>query len=265
MVNALGEAGLGIVPVYVQSLKNEESVKFLRDLIDASSPDVVINLTGFAVSRPGEVRTPSILEAAGVPVLQAVAASDPKAAWSESARGLSARDTAMNVALPEVDGRVLTRAFAFRQPGDTNALTQHAPVQHVPDVGRCAFIAQQAMSWARLRKSAPAERRVALILANYPNRDGRLANGVGLDTPASVVTVMEALGKAGYKAERIPKSSEELMGMLTDGPTNDRSQSRSGGVWLPKKVYDRFFSKLPDQVQVAVLERLGPAADGPFL
>ena len=38
---------------------------------------------------------------------------------------------------------------------------------------------------------------MALIMANYPNRDGRLANGVGLDTPESVFATMRLLADPG--------------------------------------------------------------------
>ena len=47
-------------------------------------------------------------------VLQVVFAGGSEAAWRAGTRGLSARDLAMNVALPEVDGRVLSRAVAFK-------------------------------------------------------------------------------------------------------------------------------------------------------
>ena len=92
----------------------------------------------------------------------------------------------MNVALPEVDGRILTRAVSFKARG---ALRRRRPnatsssLQPVPD--RVALRRRRwRPRWARLRATPAAERRVALVLANYPNRDGRIGNGVGLDTPA---------------------------------------------------------------------------------
>ena len=70
----------------------------------------------------------------------------------------------------------------------------------MPD--RVAFVAELAAAWARLRATPPAERRIALVLANYPNRDGRIGNGVGLDTPAGAVEVLRALQQAGYRGRR---------------------------------------------------------------
>ena len=60
------------------------------------------------------------------------------------------------------------------------------------------FTAALAAAWARLGATPVAERRVAIVLANYPNRDGRIANGVGLDTPAS--TMRAARGDARRRA-----------------------------------------------------------------
>ncbi|MHC5722367.1 MAG: cobaltochelatase subunit CobN, partial [Nostoc sp.] len=74
-------------------------------------------------------------------------------------------------------------------------------VIYKPVSDRIEFVAKLAANWARLRDKPPQERRIALILANYPNRNGRLANGVGLDTPASCVEILQALHQAGYQVE----------------------------------------------------------------
>jgi cobaltochelatase CobN len=48
---------------------------------------------------------------------------------------------------------------------------------------RMDFVAELARRWVELAR-LPTRKRVALVLANYPTRDGRIGNGVGLDTPA---------------------------------------------------------------------------------
>ncbi|MDN8904654.1 cobaltochelatase subunit CobN, partial [Staphylococcus aureus] len=91
------------------------------------------------------------------------------------------------VALPEVDGRVMTRAISFKGEAYFDAATQCPITAYRARGDRIAFVADLVANWTSLRRSAPADRRVALVLANYPNKDGRLANGVGLDTPAATV------------------------------------------------------------------------------
>ncbi|HEX2021001.1 MAG TPA: cobaltochelatase subunit CobN, partial [Aurantimonas sp.] len=117
LARALAARGLHVLPVYISSLKDPVSVETLRALFARKAPAVVINLTGFAVSSPGGERVPTVLEEEGAVVLQAVLASGSRESWEASPQGLSARDLAMNVALPEVDGRVLSRAIAFKSAG----------------------------------------------------------------------------------------------------------------------------------------------------
>ncbi len=106
----------------------------------------------------------------------------------------------MNVALPEVDGRVLTRAFAFKNADQFDERVEATIVRHVAEPDRVEFVADLAANWARLRTAKPNARKIAIVLANYPNRDGRLGNGVGLDTPAGTVNVMKALQDSGLSS-----------------------------------------------------------------
>ena len=265
LIAGLQEQGLNPLPVFVQSLKQDAVADYIRQLIQDAVPDIVLNLTGFAVSTPGRKRTPSPLEAADCPILQCVLSAASEDEWQESLRGLTPRDIAMNVALPEVDGRILSRAIAFRQRAAQSELTQHAAMQHVPNASRISFVTELAEAWVKLRKTPEQERKVALILANYPNRDGRLANGVGLDTPASTIEVMKVLRGAGYDIEGEPQSASELMSHLTKGPTNDRTKALTQcGKFLSYDDYLTFFEALPEETRGKIEDRWGAPEKDPF-
>lgn len=265
LIEAVRAKGLNPLPVFLHSLKDEACAAFVARQIDTAAPDIILNLTGFAVSTPGEARQPSVLERADCPILQAVLSSGSQADWQAGTRGLGARDVAMNVALPEVDGRIFTRAIAFKQRAAPSGLTQHAGVRHMPLADRMSFVADQAAAWVGLRRAPPAERRVAIILANYPNRDGRLANGVGLDTPAGAIEVLRAMKAAGYTLSGEPETAAALMDRLTAGPTNDREKQISlPGETLPLADYETFFAALPISVQAQVTSRWGPPQQDPF-
>ena len=60
------------------------------------------------------------------------------------------------------------------------------------------FVAELARRWIDLARVPNGEKRIALILANYPTRDGRIGNGVGLDTPAAALNILRALHQEGY-------------------------------------------------------------------
>lgn len=190
---ALAARGLGTRAVYVDSLKSPPSAAFVRDWLIAWKPAVILNLTGFS-ARHGDA--PSPLEAAGCPILQCVQAGAPRAAWATSDRGLSQADLAMQVVLPEADGRLLTTAISFKER-DARGLARL-----VPDTEGIACAADRALGWARLAAKPAAERRVALVLSNYPGAEGgvshELGYAVGLDSLASVGAILRALTGAGY-------------------------------------------------------------------
>ncbi len=265
LIEALAAQGVNPLPVFVASLKDALSAGTVEALFGDAPPDVVINATGFAVSSPGALNTGTVLESTGAPVLQVVFASGGRAAWAASSQGLNSRDLAMHVALPEVDGRVLTRAVSFKAASRFDARVETNIVTHEPDPDRMAFVAELACRWARLRRTPSNERRVAMVLANYPNRDGRIANGVGLDTPAGAIQVLKAMAHAGYAAGPLPADGDALVAVLRAGPTNAPGRSRLGGERLALDAYQRFFDTLDRAVREAVNGRWGAPENDPFV
>ncbi len=253
MIEALRERGLNPLPIHLHSLKNPFAITLLGHLFSETKPDVILNATGFATSAPGARAGGGPLAEAGAPVLQLVFAATTREAWERSSRGLSARDLAMNVALPEVDGRLFAGAVAFKAEARFDAATECPLVGHDPDPAGIAFAADMAANWARLRRTPASERRVALIVANYPNRDGRLGNGVGLDTPASAAAMLKAMREAGYDVGDAPETGKDLMDRLRAGTTN--AARRGQGEFLP----------LADHVPLPqVSERWGAPEADPF-
>ncbi|MTI46045.1 cobaltochelatase CobN [Roseibium hamelinense] len=267
LVRALDDAGVNALPVFVSSLKESESSEILAGLFEGADPDVVINATAFAVSKVGAEHQTTPLDAPGKPVLQVVFSSSSREGWEESDQGLSIRDLAMHVVLPEIDGRLLTRAVSFKEEGTFDAATQSTPVRFVPERDRIAFVAQLAANWARLGRTAARDKRIALILANYPNKDGRLANGVGLDTPASAVKVLASMAEAGYGTGHAPASSRALMELLGAGVTNALSgrENRESFESLALETYHTAFNRLPVRVRAAVQDRWGMPEDDPHV
>jgi cobaltochelatase CobN len=265
LISALQARGINPLPVFVQSLKDPQAIAILDDILAAAPPGIVLNSTGFAVSAPGAARSATPFDRFDCPVLQVVLAGSSEAAWREGTRGLDVRDIAMNVALPEVDGRIITRAISFKAGAQRDALTEADLVEYRPIADRIAFIADLARNWLRLREKAPEERRVAIILANYPNRDGRIGNGVGLDTPAGTIEVLRAMEEAGYDVGDIPRDGDALIARLLAGPTNDPSGAdRPVEESFPRSDYAAFFATLPRSVQDAVTARWGAPERDPF-
>jgi cobaltochelatase CobN len=268
LTRALLRQGLNPLPVYVASLKDPLSRATLAALFAEAPPSVILNATSFAVGTPQDPGDNPLAspEANAAPVLQVIFSGSSESQWAEGTRGLSATDIAMNVALPEIDGRLLTRAVSFKDEAHFDEATECPIVTYAPKADRIRFVADLAAAWARLRHTPAPERKVALVLANYPNKDGRLANGVGLDTPAATVHALKLLRDAGYRVEA-PPDSATLMARLLAGPTNwlpDR-KDKEGGERLPLATYRRWFDTLPWEVKSQVTDRWGPPEADPYL
>ncbi len=263
LCEALVQKNLQPVPVFVSSLREADVQVELSEFFqpkEGESITVLLNTTSFSLARlESETPQTDLWQKLDVPVLQVILSGGSIEQWESQFQGLSPRDIGMNVALPEVDGRIITRAVSFKTVQTRNPHLETDVVIYEPVSDRIEFVAKLAANWARLREKPPQERRIALILANYPNRNGRLANGVGLDTPASCVEILQALHQAGYQVENPPAQGDELIQRLTDGVTNDRE----GQEWLPVhqsvswEEYQEYFASLPPAVQQGISERWG--------
>ncbi len=269
LTRALLRAGLNPMPVFVASLKDPVSAATLDRLFTQAPPDAILNCTAFSAGTPGgggDANPLAAPAANGAPVFQVVLSSGTEEAWDQGLAGLSARDIAMNVALPEIDGRILTRAVSFKDEAFFDADTECPIATYRARGDRIDFVASLAARWTRLRRTPAAERKVALVLANYPNKDGRLANGVGLDTPASTLHALHLLAEDGYDIADIPAGADALMARLMAGPTNwltDRAD-RSGGETLSLDAYLASYKTLPWEVRQRIEDRWGKPEQDPF-
>jgi cobaltochelatase CobN len=255
---ALGDRGLEPVPLFVSSLRDGDVQAELLDWFQEQYPiEVLLNATSFSLARL-EAETPNVdlWQRLNVPVLQVILSGGTQAQWLEQTRGLSPRDMAMNVALPEVDGRMITRAVSFKAVKSRHPLLETDVVGYEPLDDRIQFVADLAANWVCLRETPVTDRRIALVLANYPTRDGRLANGVGLDTPQSCVEILRALQQEGYQIENLPQSGDELIMQLTQTVTNDpEGMLRPSCQSLTLTEYARFFQTLPKSVRQGIVDR----------
>ncbi|WP_072394804.1 cobaltochelatase subunit CobN [Hyphomicrobium sp. CS1GBMeth3] len=253
LVEALATRGHHAVAVAVTSLKDPEVAQPVADLIARVRPDVILNATAFSALRADET---TLLDAADCPVLQVALAGHPHSAWTGASRGLSPSDLAMNVVLPELDGRLFTRAVSFKADLVAEAGLEYARVVHEPDAGRVAFVADIAAAWVRLRRKPRSERKLALLLSDYPNRAGRTGYACGLDTAESVVEIVAALGGEGYAVGAEPIEASGLIAQLSGAAPSDLIE-------VPLDWYKRHFARLPPEIQGVLAGAWGAAEDDP--
>ncbi|BDP40079.1 cobaltochelatase subunit CobN [Deinococcus aetherius] len=255
LVTALDEAGADALPVFTTSLKDVDgngdpkAFGLLRGQIDA-----LISTLSFAMAdvQAGDVTAAGAnvgaLSRLGVPVVQGITSGGARGPWETSARGLNPLDTAMNVALPEFDGRIIGVPFAFKEKeaGDAARL--------VADPERTARLAGITVRLARLRHLPNHEKRLAFVFTNSTAKASQVGNAVGLDSAASLLHILRALEAEGYDVGELPDTSDELMHALLARTTYDTTQLTPGqlaqaAAHVPADLYRSWFADLPDSQQ----------------
>lgn len=260
----LQAAGLNPLPIAVASLKESACLEQVEAWLDEVGAEVLVNTTGFALSSPERPNLRPFRR--DIPVLQAICAQDNQPGWEASEQGLGARDLAMHIALPELDGRIITRPVSFKDMAWRSERSQSDVVCYRAHPERMDFVAELARRWVELARLPNGQKRVALVLANYPTRDGRIGNGVGLDTPAAALNILKALQAEGYPVADLPGSGTQLIQQLLGGVTNDLDNldQRPCAQSLSLADYQAAFARLPEANRQAVLERWGPPQQDPM-
>jgi cobaltochelatase CobN len=214
LCSAIEAKGAEAVALYCYSLRELGPLQLIADL----DPDALVTTVLAAGSADGDQWDASGLAALDIPIVQAIAATQPADAWAASDNGLTPIDVAMAVAIPEFDGRIVTVPFSFKEPvDDGDTLNTPTPVTAYRTVAdRTERVAGIAVNLARLGHVANGDKRIAVVLSAYPTKRSRLGNAVALDTPASVIALLHALQHRGYHVTRIPPDGDALMHELAD-------------------------------------------------
>jgi cobaltochelatase CobN len=167
-------------------------------------------------------------------------------------------DAAMQVAIPEFDGRLITVPFSFKELGEDGI-----PV-YAADPDRAARVAGIALRHAALKHKPNAEKKIAVVFTAYPTKHSRVGNAVGLDTPASAVRLLDALRGAGYRVADYPSGGDELIHKLIAAGGHDvewltEEQLRAAPARVPLADYQRWFATLEPELREGILRHWGEA------
>jgi len=238
LVRALESRGFSAVGVFTSSLRDRDDSGTPAALRLLEPPAVIVNTVSFPVlnltslQRPPEEAHHTSFEAMGVPIIQAICSGTTREAWVESARGLGPAEAAMNIALPECDGRVITVPVSFKE--------KH---RYVPDDERVGRVADIAWRLAALRSTPNRDKRVAIVLSNSGGKAQKIGGAVGLDTPTSLLRFLSEMRDAGYDVGTLPSSADELMSMLlARGSYDEKCPLEVESAWrMPRTSYTHWF------------------------
>ena len=224
IAQAIEARGMNALCIFTSSLKSKQAGKPAVFRWIEGRADVLISTLSFAL---GEINTGGItetgdavssLEQLGVPIVQAIASGMALGAWEGSRRGLNSLDTAINVAIPEFDGRIISVPVSFKERSALASEGLYEP--HAERIERIAGIAARL---AQLRRTPNSQRRVAFVLTNSAAKASQVGGAVGLDTPASLLTTLRAMRGRRYSIDTLPETSDELIqNLLARGSYDDR-------------------------------------------
>jgi cobaltochelatase CobN len=259
LVAEIERRGLAAVPLMISTLKEGACIRFVQRAFATHGPQAILNLTGFALGVDGLDDKLNPFAGCDAPVIQLVQGGRPEAQWAADSQGLSAKDLAMQIVLPELDGRIGGIIVGHKAEAVWHAATQCPLSAYASDADGIARAVSLAANWVRLRSTTRDERKVAIVLANYPIRDGRLANGVGYDAPESTVWILREIG-----AMDVPTNGNALIELLQAGPTNAHPERGEGVAW-PVARYGELFAELPEKVRADVSTKWGEPEADPFV
>ena len=234
---ALAEVGARPLPIFCGSLRGagyggaDAGLADLLEPADAVITTVLAAGGSAAADATGESDWDAgVLARLDVPVLQGLCLTSSRAQWAASNAALAPIDAAMQVAIPEFDGRLITVPFSFKEEGPDGI------PRYAADPERAARLAGIAVRYARLAATPNAAKRVAIMLSSYPTKHARVGNAVGLDTPASAVALLQAMREAGYDlGDGFPADGDTLIHALIaagghdiEWLTEDPAPRRSG-------------------------------------
>ncbi|WDR06599.1 cobaltochelatase subunit CobN [Devosia rhodophyticola] len=264
LIAALEAADLAPVPLVISSLKEAACVRFVQSALKAFPPAAILNLTGFALGLDGLEAKANPFSGTDAPIIQLLQGGRPVEQYQADPQGLSAKDLAMQIVLPELDGRIGDILVGHKQQALWHGRTQCPLSAYAPDLSGIARATTLAQNYARLRATPRAQRKIGLVLANYPIRDGRIANGVGYDAPQSTVEILKVLKTEGY-ALSVPENGNALIEALQSGPTNANPQRGTSKAQLTLARYNTLFAALPEKIRTEVTTRWGQPEADPFL
>jgi magnesium chelatase subunit H len=229
VIAALEVQGLQVVPAFASGLDARPAIDrfFMQD--GRATVDAVLSLTGFSLvggpayndSRAAE----EVLSTLDVPYVAAHSVefqSLPE--WGSSARGLLPVETTIMVAIPELDGATGPGVFGGRGGAAGSTCTGCDKRCHFVDADtdmhacseRTAMLAARVAQLVALRRKQRAERRVAMVVFNFPPNAGNLGTAAYLSVFESAFETLKGLKREGYTVE-LPESVDALRIALLEG------------------------------------------------
>ena len=264
LISQLRFTGLSPKTVFISTLKDIEIQQELINLFKKEDIKLLITTTSFSSSLNTSYETDeeslNIFRSLNLPILQILSCNKSREDWMNSSTGMNPTDLLMQVIIPEFDGRITTKPSAFKEVISTDKTLCTNITSYKVDIENIKWIAKLAKNYVKLNNLCNFDKKISLVIANYPVKNGRIGNGVGLNTPESLLNILHWLKDEGYDLGpgELPKNTSELMSLIIKARTNDiESQNNKPLDYLSLKDYLKFWNQLTKKPKTLIVERWG--------
>ena len=231
VIAALEARGLRVMPAFAAGLDSRPAIEqyFIQD--GRTVVDAVVSLTGFSlVGGPAyndAKAAEDILARLDVPYVAAHPVEfQTLDVWGGSERGLLPVESTIMVAIPELDGSTSPIVFGGR-PGahgvtctgchhacTFTASSNAADMHSCPE--RALMLAARVDKLVALKRSQRAERKVAVVIFNFPPNAGNVGSAAYLSVFESMFHTLAAMQAQGYTVD-MPASVDALRESVLHG------------------------------------------------
>jgi magnesium chelatase subunit H len=239
VISAIEAEGFNTVPIFATGLDQRGAIEKYFAPGGEVRVDAVASLTGFSLvggpayndSAAAEVS----LKTLDVPYIVAAPLEFQTIdEWENDPRGMTPIEATLMVALPELDGSTMPMIFGGRRNAGS-ALEQRRMCVH-PE--RAAKLAARLGRLVTLRKTARAERKLAIVLFNFPPNAGATGTAAYLSVFASLHNTLHALKAAGYTLD-VPENADALRKMILEGNAAKYGTPANIGAMVPRDAHIR--------------------------
>ena len=254
--------------IFVSSLKDIKIQKKIINLVKKEDIKIILTTTSFDSNIQSNIHNETdnqnLFEKLKLPVLQILTSSISRNEWIKSNIGINSLDLLMQIIIPEFDGRITTVPLAFKEVKSINKYLCSEITKYDVDFLGMNWIIKLITNYLILKSLRNKDKKVCLVISNYPIKNSRIGNGVGLNTPNSILNILNWLKEEDYNLANnyIPENDKELMSQIIKSRTNNQeSFSNTPLDFLSIESYMKFWDNLPDLPKKNILEKWGYPKD----
>ena len=217
VIETLESRGLKVIPAFASGLDGRPAIDAYFKEGEESRVDCMISLTGFSlVGGPAYNDNKSAIEALSALDVPYIAAHPCEfqslTQWEQSSRGLSPIETTLMIALPELDGATGPIVYGAQESMGSSKGDQ----DKLPIAERIDTLASRAVQLVKLKRSERSNRKIGVVLFNFPPNAGAVGTAAYLAVFESLFNTLKRLSAEGYEVE-LPDSADDLRALILQG------------------------------------------------